>query len=160
MFQSAYQTKKIPCLPELLARLSYELRARNTLCSWTTARAERLALPFLHYQAPIWSNTQFPTPSPVKHHAIPTIKSVSYNGIVIPWPQNFTNLQTSWNATELTRRRSRKRSSARKTPPNKSLSRGCMSGTRLQRHETPPRPWFDGLHLPWHPILCTIQRNH
>ena len=103
------------------------MRDRNTLCSSTTARAERLASLFLCFQAPIYCSIQFP----VLPHTMPSINSVSYNGTVIPWLQYYTSLQSSWKATELTWRRSRKRRSARRIPSQKSESSTLCIWTQM-----------------------------
>ena len=68
---------------------------------------------------------QHPIPSirsPMLPNHLPSINSVSYIGTVIPWLQNYPSLQSSWKATKLMWRWSRKQSSAKRTPPHQSLA--------------------------------------
>ena len=105
-----------PCLVGLQARLSYEMHTRNTLNSWTTAWAERLALSFMQLLVP---SAVAPISPHEQSHVAPRL--TLHQLCVLQWscdslPTKFLSLPTSWSATEFMWRWSRKHSSARRTP--------------------------------------------
>ena len=57
--------------------------------------------------------------------------TVSCNGTLIPWLQNYTRLQSSWKVTEMMWHWSTKRSSARRIPPHKPQALTLWVGTEM-----------------------------